>query len=446
VSGGYVYAEGGKYAAGIGSGCENSSSGSHGGTLTVTGGYVEAHGGEDGAGIGGGEDSDGATVNISGGEVRAYGNDYGAGIGGGEDGNGGNVTITGGIVIAESGGDQRAIGAGYGSDNHGSLSFADNMGVFVTTNLYRSVRENRVKDCRNFAYVRINQCAHGGATIAIVSGEKHSVTGCDYCYADQEDHTFGDYGECSACHLVSLADNADNSKNIAHWENTEKSVTLTGRTLFKDGNWNTLCLPFGLASLTGTPLDGATLKELDTETEYSGHKTSFDSDGTLYLYFKNATAIEAGKPYLVKWGSGSNVTDPVFNNVTINSTQADITSADGKVSFKGIYDPETLDGGDASNLYLGAGNNLYWPSADVTLNAFRAYFTVALGDDESGESTVREIRMNLDDGGVTEVQEFKSLKVQGASAWYDLFGRKLNGKPTAPGVYMNNGRKIAITK
>lgn len=38
------------------------------------------------------------------------------------------------------------------------------------------------------------------------------------------------------------------------------------------------------------------------------------------------------------------------------------------------------------------------------------------------------------------------FKVQGAGAWFDLFGRKLNGKPTVPGIYMNNGMKIAITQ
>ena len=28
--------------------------------------------------------------------------------------------------------------------------------------------------------------------------------------------------------------------------------------------------------------------------------------------------------------------------------------------------------------------------------------------------------------------------------WYDLLGRKLSGKPTAPGMYINSGKKIII--
>ena len=28
--------------------------------------------------------------------------------------------------------------------------------------------------------------------------------------------------------------------------------------------------------------------------------------------------------------------------------------------------------------------------------------------------------------------------------WYDMNGRKLNGKPTKKGLYINNGKKIVI--
>ena len=81
---------------------------------------------------------------------------------------------------------------------------------------------------------------------------------------------------------------------------TDKPMyTLYGYTLYCDGDWNTLCLPFSVTDLTGTPLDGFTIKELDTETAYDGHVTGLDGT-TLYLNFKDATGIEAGKPYIVK--------------------------------------------------------------------------------------------------------------------------------------------------
>jgi len=77
------------------------------------------------------------------------------------------------------------------------------------------------------------------------------------------------------------------------------NLMLSGRTLYTDGDWNTLCLPFAVNSFSGTPLDGFTVKELDTETAYDGHVTGVEGT-TLYLNFKDATRIEAGKPYIVK--------------------------------------------------------------------------------------------------------------------------------------------------
>jgi hypothetical protein len=31
-----------------------------------------------------------------------------------------------------------------------------------------------------------------------------------------------------------------------------------------------------------------------------------------------------------------------------------------------------------------------------------------------------------------------------ADAWFDMNGRRLKGKPTVKGIYMNNGRKVVI--
>ena len=94
---------------------------------------------------------------------------------------------------------------------------------------------------------------------------------------------------------VSLADNASNATTISKLNGFRNlDITLAGRTLYKDGDWNTLCLPFAVSNFTGTPLEGATVMELD------GDKSNL-TGGTLTLNFTDATSIEAGKPYIVKW-------------------------------------------------------------------------------------------------------------------------------------------------
>ena len=95
---------------------------------------------------------------------------------------------------------------------------------------------------------------------------------------------------------ITLADNADNSSTISEWNGGVAEVTLSGRTLYMDGDWNTLCLPFALSAeqIAASPLAGATIMELDG--------TSSDlTNGTLTLNFNDAKEMVAGRPYIVKW-------------------------------------------------------------------------------------------------------------------------------------------------
>lgn len=94
-----------------------------------------------------------------------------------------------------------------------------------------------------------------------------------------------------------LKNGEKNSQKIDELE--AENVKLQDRNLYQNGDWNTLCLPFSVKSLNGTPLEGFAVKELDTETVNNNHKTGLEN-GTLYLNFKDATGIVAGKPYIVK--------------------------------------------------------------------------------------------------------------------------------------------------
>ena len=91
---------------------------------------------------------------------------------------------------------------------------------------------------------------------------------------------------------ISLADNADNSSTISSNNGKVFDVTLADRTLYKNGNWNTLCLPFDV-TLAGSPLAGATARPLSAG--------SIDGS-TLNLTFGVAVdELVAGTPYIIKW-------------------------------------------------------------------------------------------------------------------------------------------------
>jgi hypothetical protein len=246
-----------------------------------------------------------------------------------------------------------------------------------------------------------------------------------------------------------LADNADNATMIAGSDGRLANVTLQGRTLYKDGSWNTLCLPFALnATQTAEMLE-------NPEALMTLKSTSFEG-GTLTLTFEAATAIEAGKPYIVKWSRANDYTDdnahnlyaPTFPCVPISQATASIKTQ--YVDFVGSYSPVGLAAGDGTVLYLGADNKLYYPSSAVTIGSCRAYFELK-GDLTAGEpvstegQNIKSFVLNFgEETGIEEVNGY-GLGVNGYGAgWCTLDGRRLGSKPSSSGIYIFEGRKVLI--
>jgi uncharacterized repeat protein (TIGR02543 family) len=161
---------------------------------------------------------------------------------------------------------------------------------------------------------------------------------------------------------IPLAGKAD---VVAINDGQKHDVILQGYTLHRDGSWNTLCLPFS-ASLEGSPLEGAIVKRMNS---------SDFTDGTLTLNFTEATTIDAGKPYIVKWADGgASIDNPLFKGVTIsNIAPTPVTFQEG--CFTGTYGPIA----DTSDLLLDCHN--------TGNGAFHAVFgsdRSSIGDDFAG--------------------------------------------------------------
>ncbi len=465
ITGGYVYAKGDGNGAGIGSGCEGIwDGGKQGGRFTMTGGEVYAYGGVDAAGIGGGEDADGGTITISGGYVYAEGNDYGSGIGGGQGGDGGNVTITGGIVIAKKGEHATsAIGSGD-SDNNGTLTLGDDRCVYITSNLWRSKKENRVSDCWGAAYLQISECLHGDATASVINGDKHSISNCKWCYTTGEDtHTFRDYGECDACHLIRLEDEGNNSALFSKWNDGDvHDFLLSGRELIphEDGSSRayTVCLPFDM-DLS------------DRRDDLMVYTLSYIKDGSEMVFTQSAKKIEAGKPYLIVIHKGelellghSKLITTASEGVRVydwanreqplgwwRGTLTKIESADAAAmmayALQSVGDFRRIRP-DTYWAWWGAFRSMYCPDVLPATNKFtinKATFdgfggqTVTVtfeGDAEIPDETT----------GIRSIDNSQLTIDNWAGAWYDLQGRRVaNGqKPKAKGLYINKGKKRVI--
>ena len=243
---------------------------------------------------------------------------------------------------------------------------------------------------------------------------------------------------------VNLANDADNTATLTTWEDKTCDIALTGRTLYKDGCWNTLCLPFTLtASEVNEHLENPTgLMTLSS--------SSFDdTSGTLTLNFSNEleNGITAGKPYIVKWTTGDNLVNPIFTGVTISDAVANVET--DYVDFLGTYSPEGIYTADNTKLYLGEGNTLYFPTAtDFEVKSCRAYFLLK-NDLTAGDAQQQARAFVLNFGDDEEPTAIRTITADDSASSptrtgiYTLDGRKVNGQ-LKPGLYINNGRKVVI--
>ena len=224
------------------------------------------------------------------------------------------------------------------------------------------------------------------------------------------------------------------------------SINLMKRIFYRDGRWQTLCVPFAYSAeqLAADPdLAGIDIRTLSS--------ASFQ-DGTLTLNFTEEgaiTNIEAGVPYLIRWTNGGLRQNPYFSPVIIDFSQHDVTCDLGggkSVTFVGTRASKTFEEEDKSVLYLSYHNRLYYPLAGTTINAQRAYFQLT-GIEASSPSQggVKEFILNFGEEDATSLSEelrVKSEEFDAATGWYTLDGRKLEKKPTDKGIYIVNGKKV----
>ena len=211
-----------------------------------------------------------------------------------------------------------------------------------------------------------------------------------------------------------------------------KTNVFLKRTL-QPGGWNTFCAPFAIADPASVFGAGVKVKQL-IGASVTGN--------TLTLTFGNAASIAAGTPYLIKLNGEAPVDlaadGKEFEGVTQNYT-AHPTTFSGVVSFVPVINPTAMTADDKTVLFVTGGNKLTYPTADGNINGFRAYFQL-----DGSISSARSFVLDFGDGETTGIGMMSDGRGKMSDVWYDLQGRKLQGKPTTKGLYIVNGKKTII--
>lgn len=195
-------------------------------------------------------------------------------------------------------------------------------------------------------------------------------------------------------------------------DNMVAKVTVN-RTLKKD-TWNTLCLPFSM----DVP-EGWQVKELTGEGQTTGE-----------LVFSEATAIKAGKPYIVK--TAADITTFSAENVTITPATSTVETAN--FAMTGNYTRQFVPQGS----YFISNNTFYLadqPSA-VTLKGFRAYISA------KDETSQARPQMLVIDGIATGINAVEGMSQAADNGYRSLTG--ISVKQPKMGLYIHNNKKVII--
>jgi hypothetical protein len=140
----------------------------------------------------------------------------------------------------------------------------------------------------------------------------------------------------------------------------------------------------------------------------------------------------------------------VADNNEVSMTETTLNDFDGTNHLRGVdVDTPTSSLGTGTFYVLGmttVNNEQHFGfhRYEGSEMAARKAFVLVSG---SNQALARSLTMVFDDAtGIQNVEADSSLSTLHPSLqeWYTLDGRKLQGKPTKNGIYVNNGRKVVI--
>lgn len=193
-------------------------------------------------------------------------------------------------------------------------------------------------------------------------------------------------------------------------------VTLTRN--FAKG-WSTLCLPFDV-NPAEFGVEGVKVQEFSAATGNS-------------LDFKAVETITANVPYLIYFPEAVNAGVTLLTK-TITSLDAQAVQK-GEYTFKGSYEGSISMSGKYGVADVNGVQKIMRGGSNSTLKCTRAYF------EYNGTDNVQGMRLNLEGGNVTGIDDITTGDTDAETPLYDLSGRRVQNA-TKGGIYIRNGKKI----
>lgn len=232
------------------------------------------------------------------------------------------------------------------------------------------------------------------------------------------------YSKTAISNSLTLEEDADDTETKIK-ANNGKTIDVKLTRSLKAGLWNTICLPFDV-----------TAEQVESVLKATGNVKEFDKEdkATATIFFKPATEMKAGVPYLIKPTADALMLD--FKGVTINNVDEFNRIKGNSYCICGVFGKTKLRTTGA-DLFLNAAGKFVAPAVGKeTMKGFRAYFYVP--------SKVSAAALNINiDGETTGINDIETEatvngKVYNLNGQY--VGNSLNG--LKKGIYVVNGKKV----
>lgn len=292
-----------------------------------------------------------------------------------------------------------------------SMTLHSDKGNFINTRNITKEGGNRDRDLSNFL---IRESKINSGTLKVEMKAKKYEEGALYLYFIEVASVLSEQQKLQAQHIKS-----------------GKTYSYQVQRTFASDHWNTICLPFDVSKEALTEAMGKNwaLREFDKKVEN-------------VLKFKDADAIEAGVPYLIK--PADKVENPIFSNVVYQDVKPQtVQDETGQYAFVGTFDPVNLKV-DGSDMFLLANGNLAKPKSEEVSQMYgmRAYFKI----NEQSSSSAKQITYAIDCGSetVNGIQSLHSHPSTRNQPIYNLQGVEVGTDilHLPAGVYVMGGKKI----
>ena len=196
------------------------------------------------------------------------------------------------------------------------------------------------------------------------------------------------------------------------------------RSMGESTLWGTLCLPYPLQS--------------DDNVQYYVLTSVNDS----WMTYQAVQSVEPNTPVvftkLVE--NATSLTFPGTGNVVTTASEQNTGASDvSGWTLEGLYAEKTLEDSEINGTVYYIAQNKFWKATTSTglrIPAFRAYFH---GPDVLN---VKSFGLRFDDG-TTGIASVGEDGIENA-VWYSIDGRRIDGKPDRPGIYIVGGKKVLV--